>query len=131
MNEGSTELTQGAFFMATQNEDLAILKLLVEHAKAKRTQGEDVELCQRNQTNWQEWLFGQDNIFLPKIMAKENDLSKYLKKVYKEEFGEEYKSSNHDTSTFGNQTSDALEDAKALFELQSQGASSSMILLAS
>ena len=81
MVELDLELTQGVFVMATQNEDFAILKLLVEHAKSKRNQGEDVELCQRNQTNWQEWLFGRDNTFLPKIMAKENNLSKYLKKV--------------------------------------------------
>ena len=120
MEECNAELTKESFVMATQNEDLAILKLLVEHTKPKRNQGQDIELSQLNQSDLKEWLFGKDNIFLPKIMAKENDLSKYLKKVYKKEFGEEYKTSNHDTSAFGNQTSDALEDAKALFELQSQ-----------
>ena len=106
--------------MATQNEDLAILKLLVKHARSKRNQVENVELCQMNQSDWKHCLFGQDNIFLPKIMAKENDVSKYIKKVYKEEYSQEYPDLSTDTSTTDNQITDALENAKSLFELQSQ-----------
>ena len=108
------------FIMATQNEDLAILKLLVKHARSKRNQVENVELCQMNQSDWKHCLFGQDNIFLPKIMAKENDVSIYIKKVYKEEYSQEYPDLSTDTSTTDNQITDALENAKSLFELQSQ-----------
>ena len=121
LNEHDPDLTQGAFVLATQNEDLAILKLLVQHAKPKmNSDGYDVELSQMNQSNWQEWLFGQDNVFLPKLIAKETDLAIFLKKIYKEEFNEEYPISSNDSYDVGNQTTDALEDAKTLFELQSQ-----------
>ena len=35
LKEHNHELTKGAFVMATQNEDLAILKLLVDHATVR------------------------------------------------------------------------------------------------
>ena len=106
--------------MATQNEDLAILKILVEQLEKKRNTGDDVELGPLNQNSLKDLLFCEENIFLPKVIAKENDIGKYLRKVYKEEFNEDYKSLNDVSSTALETQTDALEDAKALYEIQSQ-----------
>ena len=119
LKEHDQDLTQGAFVMATQNEDLAILKLLVEHARPKRSNGDDIELSQMNQSNWKEWLFGPENVFLPSALAKDSDFAKYLKEEFKEEIDEILKSDQNTTDGDTSQ-SDELADAKALYELQSQ-----------
>ena len=119
MQECNVELTKGEFVMATQNEDLAILKLLVEHARPKRNHGDDFELSQINQNDWIEWLFGPDNTFLQNIMTQESLLANYLKKVYKDETGQDFQIRD-DTLSDNKHSSDELENAKALYVLQTQ-----------
>ena len=119
MEEHNQDLTQGAFVMATQNEDLAILKLLIKHAQPKTNNGDDVELSQMNQCNWKEWFFSPENVFLPSVLAKDSDFAKYLKEEFKEEI-DEFLKSDRNTSVGDTSNSDELADAKALYELQSQ-----------
>ena len=119
MEEHKYEVTQGAFVIATQNEDLAILKLLIKHTKPKRNIAEDVELNPVNQSNWKEWIFSPENVFLASALAKDSDFAKYLKEEFKEEIDEILKS-DRNTSDGDTSQSDELADAKALYELQSQ-----------
>ena len=95
--------------MATQNEDLAMLQLLIHHAQSN--------LVPRI---WKKWLFGQDNMFLAETIAKGTPLAHYLKRIYKEEFYKEYDISNSNCCRSKHKNSDGLEEAKALFELQTQ-----------
>ena len=74
--------------MATQNEDLAILKLLIKHAQPKTNNGDDIELYSIDQSNWKEWLFSPGNVFLPSVLAKDSDFAKYLKEEFKEDIDE-------------------------------------------
>ena len=119
LEEHDQDLTQGAIVMATQNEDFAMFKLLVKHTKPKRNIAEDVDLNPVNQSNWKEWLFGPENVFLPSALAKDTDLAKYLKKEFKGEI-EEFLKSDRNTSNGDTIQSDELADAKALYELQLQ-----------
>ena len=119
MEEHDQDLTQGAFVMAAQNEDLAILKLLIKHTKPKRNNIEDVELNQMNQNDWKVWIFSPQNVFLPSVLAKDSDFAKYLKEEFKEEIDAVLKS-DRNTSDGNTSQSDELADAKALYELQSQ-----------
>ena len=82
LNEGSAELTQGAFFMATQNEDLAILKLLVEEETQTKKDG-NMEFGPLNENDWKEALFGPNNVSLKNIQNLK--LIKYLKQLHEDE----------------------------------------------
>ena len=71
--------------MATQNEDLAILKLLINNAGLEKKK-DNIELAPLNQSNLKELIFGNDNMFLPQAIAKNTPLGEYLKNIYQELF---------------------------------------------
>ena len=118
--EKDGDLNETCFQLACQNQDLAIMKLLVQKASCNEKSKTDVEMSPLNELEWKEWLFGNRNKFLTQIIAQETEIAAYLKRIYRHEYGIDYQiQSNIDSSTQG-KSSDKLQDAKDLYELQMQ-----------
>ena len=114
------DFNEKCFQIACQNQELAILKLLVQKVSPNEKAKTDVEMNLLNEPKWREWLFGIENQFLTHIIAQDTELAAYLKKLYRNEYGTDYQiPGNSDSSTLG-KSSDKLQDSKALYELQTQ-----------
>ena len=110
------DFNEKIFQLACQNQDLAILKLLVQKASPSKKSKIDIEMNPLNEPKWKEWLFGNGNLYL----TQTTEFASYLRMIYRNEFGTDYQiSSKNDFSTLA-KSSDKLQDAKALYELQMQ-----------
>ena len=58
------DFNEKCFQIACQNQELAILKLLVQKVSPNEKAKTDVEMNLLNEPKWREWLFGIENQFL-------------------------------------------------------------------
>lgn len=120
--EHNAELTQGAFVMAIQNQDLAIIKLLIEKARNNESSlSKDVELGlfgPFQKPDWMERLLESGNHFLLDLIKKDTKISDYFEKVYEEETGKEFPKLDDNVEKVERSTSIKLDDIKGLYELQ-------------
>ena len=126
-------VTKDSFQLACQNQDLGILKFLVHKVRSKQYNPTDLE--QKPMTiesnNWLDWLYNpKNNIFLKEIMNQDSEMAKFLRRVYKEEFQNDFTLTDMFTSEeqASSSKTDDLHNAKALHELQVLDASFSMNL---
>ena len=110
--EHNAKSTQETFAMAIQNQDLAIMKLLIEKAQKD-------EPAPMN--NLVHGLFdpqSSGNHFIQTIFAQDTKVVQFLKSVYEEETGQEFPKIYQ--TTFKDETHQTIEsnDAKALYQLQ-------------
>ena len=77
--KNKASLTKQAFILACSNEDLSMIKILVNVARDRNELQDPEAPCPQNK-KWQEWLFGKDNPFCAQILKQEqnNKLSQYL-----------------------------------------------------
>ena len=80
--KNKASLTKQAFILACSNEDLSMIKILVNVAR-DRNEFKDSEAPFLQNEKWQEWLFGKENVFCAEILKQERntELSHYLLKI--------------------------------------------------
>ena len=117
LEDGNAKLTQSAFSMATKNEDMVIMKLLVRKGLSMVRDYNNIEHDPRNETDWKEALFGPNNIFLKNV--QDLKLINYLKELHEKE-NIKHALPEWDGSNIEVPTNDELDSSKFLYELQMQ-----------
>ena len=113
-------LSKAAFVTSCINQDLGILKLLVEEARSKSKDPIDVEQIAMNKTSacdWMDWLY-EANTFVKRNINQDSEFCKYWNRVYNEEVHKDFSLSNDGTNVTLASKTDELVDAKALYEIQ-------------
>ena len=96
----------------------------MNHCRQKQGNYQDVEAQgeENQQLQWKDWLFSNSNNFFKKLLNEQSEIGNFLRKLFLEEYGKEYaiKSNTFDDNISNQHYESRLEEAKAIFGLQSQ-----------
>ena len=125
LSKDKIHIPEEIYHLACQQADLGVIKLLVKHARKERHYfdqdlEEGIELMSQDGSHaLRDYLFGDNNNFKDECLNNKLKLGKYMRKLHREIFDQDYKVPESNNTLQSTNWSD-IGIVKAVFELQNR-----------